>query len=212
MKGLIVGLMAVVVLGLVEVRQVEAVPVYEFTYSGMFDRDAYDHAGIEGGAVFTLNALFPHSPYADDGSGQPFLTATSSTFTIVGAPVAGSNGEYLPDRPVVMYPTLGGKMGHVKFVHAVTGWTTGPRLLFFFEGLSGGDGLGATIGQMPSVSHFGTCDADSTLIALPWNIPYNVINPSVNTNIIPEPSTIVIWSLLGALAITAGWWRRRRKA
>ncbi len=28
---------------------------------------------------------------------------------------------------------------------------------------------------------------------------------------IPEPSTLVIWSLLGALGITVGWWRRRRK-
>jgi hypothetical protein len=29
---------------------------------------------------------------------------------------------------------------------------------------------------------------------------------------IPEPSTLVIWSLLGALGLTVGWWRRRRKA
>jgi len=30
--------------------------------------------------------------------------------------------------------------------------------------------------------------------------------------IIPEPSTLIIWSLLGTLAITVGWWRRRRAA
>jgi mannitol-specific phosphotransferase system IIBC component len=29
---------------------------------------------------------------------------------------------------------------------------------------------------------------------------------------IPEPSTFIIWSLLGALGITVGWWRRRRSA
>lgn len=29
--------------------------------------------------------------------------------------------------------------------------------------------------------------------------------------VIPEPSTSIIWSLLGALAITVGGWRRRRK-
>jgi hypothetical protein len=27
---------------------------------------------------------------------------------------------------------------------------------------------------------------------------------------IPEPSTLVIWSLLGTLGITVGWWRRKR--
>jgi len=30
--------------------------------------------------------------------------------------------------------------------------------------------------------------------------------------VIPEPSTLIVWSLLGALGITVGWWRRRRKA
>jgi hypothetical protein len=31
-------------------------------------------------------------------------------------------------------------------------------------------------------------------------------------NVVPEPSTLAIWSLLGALGITVGWWRRRRRA
>jgi len=29
---------------------------------------------------------------------------------------------------------------------------------------------------------------------------------------VPEPSTMAVWSLLGALGITVGWWRRRRAA
>lgn len=29
---------------------------------------------------------------------------------------------------------------------------------------------------------------------------------------IPEPSTLIIWTFLGALAITVGWWRRHRAA
>ena len=28
---------------------------------------------------------------------------------------------------------------------------------------------------------------------------------------VPEPSTLIIWSLLGGLAFTVGWWRRRRR-
>ena len=29
------------------------------------------------------------------------------------------------------------------------------------------------------------------------------------TTVIPEPTTLIIWSLLGALAVTFAWWRRR---
>ena len=29
---------------------------------------------------------------------------------------------------------------------------------------------------------------------------------------IPEPSTLIIWSLLGGLAVTVGWWRKRKAA
>jgi probable HAF family extracellular repeat protein len=29
-------------------------------------------------------------------------------------------------------------------------------------------------------------------------------------NPVPEPSTLIIWSLLGALGIGVGWWRRKR--
>ena len=32
------------------------------------------------------------------------------------------------------------------------------------------------------------------------------------TSAIPEPSTLIIWSLLGVLGVTVGWWRRRRAA
>jgi len=31
-------------------------------------------------------------------------------------------------------------------------------------------------------------------------------------HVIPEPTGFVVWSLLGALGITVGWWRRRRQA
>jgi len=36
--------------------------------------------------------------------------------------------------------------------------------------------------------------------------------PSPEANVIPEPSTFIIWSLLGTLGIIVGWWRRRREA
>jgi hypothetical protein len=33
---------------------------------------------------------------------------------------------------------------------------------------------------------------------------------SPNSSPVPEPTTIIIWSLLGSLAITIGWWRKRK--
>jgi hypothetical protein len=35
---------------------------------------------------------------------------------------------------------------------------------------------------------------------------------SAGSAAVPEPATIIIWSLLGTVAITAGWWRRRKAA
>ena len=31
-------------------------------------------------------------------------------------------------------------------------------------------------------------------------------------NVVPEPSPLIIWSLLGTLAIGVGWWRKRKRA
>jgi hypothetical protein len=32
------------------------------------------------------------------------------------------------------------------------------------------------------------------------------------TSAVPEPSTIIIWSLLGTVALALGWWRKRKAA
>jgi len=34
----------------------------------------------------------------------------------------------------------------------------------------------------------------------------------IGWGVIPEPSTLMIWSLLGALGVSVAWWRRRRAA
>ena len=39
-----------------------------------------------------------------------------------------------------------------------------------------------------------------------------VVFDSPDVSSTPEPSTLVVWSLLGALGITIGWWRRRKRA
>ena len=188
-----------------------------FTYSGGFNIVNADHVGLEP-AEFTFTAVFANTPYVDDGLGQPSLTATSTTFTISGASIPGSNGEYIADREFVMFPTLGGKAQPVKFIHELTGWSTGPRLVANLDNLFGGDGLGASIGDMPTVSHFPTSISEPTMIALPWNILYDVTNPSITTvyepdpNPIPEPSSLIVWSLIGLSFGGIGWWRKRGAA
>jgi hypothetical protein len=40
---------------------------------------------------------------------------------------------------------------------------------------------------------------------------WGIDNVAVEANVIPEPSTLIIWSLLGSLTFTVGWWRRRNR-
>jgi len=59
-------------------------------------------------------------------------------------------------------------------------------------------------------------NADGSLGFL-WD---NTVNPAVNVYVnlaysespIPEPASLIVWSLLGAIGVTAGYWRRRRAA
>ncbi|MHB1034563.1 MAG: hypothetical protein ACYC35_25675 [Pirellulales bacterium] len=44
-----------------------------------------------------------------------------------------------------------------------------------------------------------------------WNKPSD-INVQVDGEMVPEPTTLVIWSVLGTLGIALGWWRKRRVA
>ncbi len=49
-----------------------------------------------------------------------------------------------------------------------------------------------------------------TFFAIDENVGTNEETITIDVTPIPEPSTLIVWSLLGALGITVGWWRRRR--
>ena len=52
-------------------------------------------------------------------------------------------------------------------------------------------------------------------IVLPYNNiggPGTLVARATDASVIPEPSTLVIWSLLGGIGITVGRWRRRKAA
>jgi hypothetical protein len=44
------------------------------------------------------------------------------------------------------------------------------------------------------------------------HVDEGIITPPPPDGTIPEPTTFIIWSLLGTLAIGVGWWRRRKAA
>jgi hypothetical protein len=56
------------------------------------------------------------------------------------------------------------------------------------------------------ISIYGTNFDDNN----PWVQPNTTIYASFDVTATPEPTTIIIWSLLGAIAITAGRWHRRK--
>jgi len=45
-----------------------------------------------------------------------------------------------------------------------------------------------------------------------WDDPDHRPVFAVAEVVIPEPSTLIVWSLLGASGVTLGWWRRRKRA
>ncbi len=66
---------------------------------------------------------------------------------------------------------------------------------------------------------FGVAAADGSA-TVPLNEPLNANSALIGENgaikfessPIPEPTALIVWSLLGALGVTIGWWRRRRAA
>ncbi len=71
---------------------------------------------------------------------------------------------------------------------------TDSTSIWLTTGTGAGHGVWA---ENPDAAHVMECTGDLT---------------GADVTITPEPATIVIWSLLGGLGISVGWWRRRRKA
>jgi hypothetical protein len=68
-----------------------------------------------------------------------------------------------------------------------------------------------TTWQQGDVNHDGVVNGlDRDLLMASFGSPPLVLT-STSTSV-PEPTTLIIWSLLGALAITVGRWRQRRAA
>jgi len=83
----------------------------------------------------------------------------------------------------------------------------------YWETTSDGDGYGATGEEEYLGPDFPSPDFPDWV----WNSNSNhhafyLTGEPIGEPIIPEPSTFIVWSLLGGLGFAAGWWRRRRRA
>jgi hypothetical protein len=161
-------------------------------------------AGLQG-ATFVLTAVFENTPYVDDGTGEPALLATESKMVVSGATVAGTDGTYPIVSPLLMFPNLGGLMrtpSNPQPLHyELPGLRFGPNL----PEITGGNGSGVNIGDMPQLSHFGSTIPIPVMRVLPHNVVYEISDPSfsvVDTQAVPEPSAIIAWLMFGVLGIS----------
>ena len=78
-----------------------------------------------------------------------------------------------------------------------------------FDGKNGIDWSSASTGNTsfayPSVGEY-------VAVFRATDMAGNWAEAGTNVTITPEPTAFIIWSLLGALGLTIGWWRRRRAA
>ena len=63
-------------------------------------------------------------------------------------------------------------------------------------------------GQVPSIVNSGPFSGSGQLGADDWAV--GTLIPAANG--VPEPASLVVWSLLGSMAVGLGWWRKRKVA
>ncbi|MGO9110861.1 MAG: PEP-CTERM sorting domain-containing protein [Thermoguttaceae bacterium] len=117
--------------------------------------------------------------------------------------------------------------GQVNGVGYTADVYSNPSLNVAYDSLDGGAGV-ANHNHIYSTSYTtgGVLDhsiPSGTYVAfedLPFpNSDYNYFddtfvftNVGTTTSTIPEPSTLIVWSLLGTFAVGLGWWRKRKAA
>ena len=137
-----------------------------------------------------------------------FALATPSTLTIsFDQPVLGA-GLFVID---LFDPTQSGAPSNPVSIEAFTGPNgTGTSL--------GSDGPPAYNFQPNHLLYLGVVSSAGDIRSLRLTDPgslgdeIGVDDIRFATGAIPEPSTLIIWSLLGTLAIGIGWWRKRKAA
>ena len=158
-----------------------------------------------GGAIILIEApvhhlgdnysedVFPEKPEPEGSTwdSQPFdvpLPVAEQAFLVFDLKEASA-----PDSIALVN---GVSIGRVPDMSGVYGWWDDQHMPFSSSLLlPSGNIVGFTSGWIP--------DYDDYLFR---NVRLEV------TPTVPEPSTLIVWSLLGASGVTLGWWRRRKRA
>jgi hypothetical protein len=95
-----------------------------------------------------------------------------------------------------------------------TGTSTDVHVLYNNSSLFDGAVSGFGVGSGPSFWTAISVTAGDTVDFVVGDNGYYIhdttgVNATIASPSVPEPATIIIWSLLGTLAISIGWWRRK---
>ena len=168
---------------------------------------------------FSTPDQFPLPDQMDNPYDDPEMVIT---------PIPG--GYWLPDYDgrIGVWPLSGTIDVYIPNAPDHPDWTKRLWVQLTWEELEVGSGIEPLVivddffeGQLIETFPIGTGDwfHSTYLIELPYNPPVEwlfiggdimVDELVVDTQCIPEPTTLIIWSLLGGLAVTVGWRRRRR--
>jgi len=193
MKRWTVGLAAL--LTLVGAGQAQAVIVVEFdevvliNLTPLDGTSHYDPWGLsfEDTTYYAIDDRFP--PAGVDDYGITTTTGPENEMTVVFTPVVTQvRFDWLSIIGNSIFATAYDSSDVLLQTQSVTGLSGTTRGSFTFSGL--GDIAKTTF-------HDGT-----GMIGV-GRLEYSPI---------PEPASVIVWSLLGALGIAVGWWTRRRKA
>jgi hypothetical protein len=152
-----------------------------------------------------------------------------------------TNGAQITDVDSAIFPSYGPNSATADVVFPFTGTLTSAVLtvdMGDFQATAGGD-IAVTFNGIPQPGLFHFDDgyqnsavrtfaldavelaaanaAQQFVVSLDHGSSYDFVafdyfQLNGEVGVIPEPSTLIVWSLLGALGIGLAWWRRRRAA
>ncbi len=167
-----------------------------------------DAAGLDG-ATLSIHAEFDDAGVFVDNFGAPALEALTHTITIAGATVGSSNGVFFNPDGLFYFPT-----GYNGFWDSIGGTMIAGPL----------DSIRVTTNPgtvVPAIGDTISVDNLNTTVIDPLSFPMTGLDGSMydwvdgaslaigTASAVPEPTTLAMWGMFGAIGLIAA--RRRRK-
>jgi hypothetical protein len=183
-----------------KVEDFESIPVgTNFPFNVAFNGDTATLSGTN----TVWNTGIQNSPVAGRFaiSGRQYLnvgTADAKSFTLTFSSPQAAFGFYATDAG--------------DFNGQLTISLDGGAPIIIPHTVGAPNGGGLFYGFIDTVNLFSTVSFSNTNPTLADAFGFDNFTIGRREQIIPEPSTLAIWSLLAALGISVGWWRKRRAA